>query len=100
MQMKAGVDEADDGVHGVLNSEEDVAELAEEVHVRDVIWRGSESIGILGVRGRGIESSDELAVGVTAEADGVWRGLDMEDASVISTTRWDQPRSRTEKRQK
>jgi hypothetical protein len=37
MQMKAGVDEADDGVHGVLDSEEDVAELAEEVHVEGVI---------------------------------------------------------------
>jgi hypothetical protein len=77
-----------------------VAELAEEVHVEDVIEGASESIGILGVRGREIESSDELAVGVTAEADGVWRGLDMEDASVIGTARWDQPRSGTEKRQK
>jgi hypothetical protein len=48
-----------------------VAELAEEVHVKDVIEGASESVDILGVRGREIESSDELAVGVTAEADGV-----------------------------
>jgi hypothetical protein len=103
---ESGVDEADDGVHGVLHSEEDVPELAEEVHVEDVIEGASESVDILGVHGQEIGSWDEHPVGVTAERDGVGRGVGVwrmsakVAASILGTARWDHPRSRTEKRQK
>jgi hypothetical protein len=57
MQRKAGsMRLIDDGVHGVLDSEADVAELAEEVHVEDVIEEASESVDIPGVRGQEIGS--------------------------------------------
>jgi hypothetical protein len=94
----------DDDVHGILDSEEDVAELAEGVHVEDISEGAFESIEILGVHGQEIGSWDEHPVGVTAERDGVGRGVGVwrmspkVAASILGTARWDHPRSGTEKR--
>jgi hypothetical protein len=100
---KDWIDEVDDDVHGILDTEEDVAELAAEVHVQEIREKASKSVDVMGVRGQETESWDQLAVGVTAERDRVGRGVGVLKmpakvaTSILGTVRRNQLRGETEK---
>jgi hypothetical protein len=74
------VDEANESVHGTLGTEQDAVEAAEEVRVEGIVEQAPEPVDVLCVLGE-VSRSDELAVGVSAELDGVWRTIEVEDGS-------------------